>query len=505
MRRLNKKMALLPLLIGIIITILFITGINRVLVVTSKDEYCMSCHVHTSADMAWQWSTHVNNNGGVTVHCVECHLPPKHKVVKYTLHKAKAGFRDLYSFYFKDTADIDWAVKSNPEVAAGFVYKETCLECHDNLYPVTLTDQGADSHLRYEMDSENKRCITCHISVGHYDPLAEKSNLAFGSEVDGDTVYLEPAAVESFTEFTEKIPGTSVSFRMKPVPGGTFIMGSTRETFFPQGDELPPREVKVDSFWLAEVEVTWDEYLAFFNATGTQGRMESVQDEEGRVKKADAITGPTPPWGAPDQGWGKGQRPAITMTHYAATVYCEWLSKITGKKYRLPTEAEWEYAARAGTTGTYFFDGDPEKYVRDNFFRRIFGVDTSVINSYVIYKENSPLKTQPPDRVKPNPFGLKNMLGNVAEFCYDYYDPLVYRKYPSGVISNPFGPRTGEEHSIRGGAYNHTAKEVRVANRDHTRTIEWLVTDPQIPKSRWWYSDCKNVGFRVLCEYPIEK
>ena len=126
------------------------------------------------------------------------------------------------------------------------------------------------------------------------------------------------------------------------------------------------------------------------------------------------------------------------------------------------------------------------------------------MNSYVIYEENSAMKTQEPDAVKANPYGLKNMLGNVAEFCYDYYDPLIYRKYPSGVINNPFGPRTGEEHAIRGGAYNHSAKQVRVSNRDQTRTTEWLVTDPQIPKSIWWYSDSKNVGFRVVCEYPIK-
>jgi formylglycine-generating enzyme required for sulfatase activity len=93
------------------------------------------------------------------------------------------------------------------------------------------------------------------------------------------------------------------------------------------------------------------------------------------------------------------------------------------------------------------------------------------------------------------------MLGNVAEFCLDYYDPQVYAKYPQGVISNPRGPRNGAEHVVRGGSYNNSAKDLRVARRDFTRTTEWLVTDPQIPKSIWWYSDCKNVGFRVVCEY----
>ncbi|PJF32980.1 MAG: hypothetical protein CUN57_03330, partial [Phototrophicales bacterium] len=116
------------------------------------------------------------------------------------------------------------------------------------------------------------------------------------------------------------------------------------------------------------------------------------------------------------------------------------------------------------------------------------------------YNENSSNKTQEPSRVLPNPFGLKNMLGNVAEFCLDYYDPQVYAKYPKGVVKNPRGPRQGLEHVVRGGAYNNSAKDVRAGRRDYTRTDEWLVTDPQIPKSIWWYSDSKNVGFRVVCE-----
>ncbi|MBN1819820.1 MAG: SUMF1/EgtB/PvdO family nonheme iron enzyme, partial [Prolixibacteraceae bacterium] len=110
-------------------------------------------------------------------------------------------------------------------------------------------------------------------------------------------------------------------------------------------------------------------------------------------------------------------------------------------------------------------------------------------------------RTQEPSFVKANPFGLKNMLGNVAEFCLDYYDPAVYEKYPAGIIKNPRGPRSGEEHVIRGGSFLSSARELRAANRNYTKTKEWLVTDPQIPKSIWWYSDCKHVGFRVVCEF----
>ena len=250
--------------------------------------------------MAWKWSTHSNNSAGIDVHCVDCHLPRKEKIIRYSFHKAKHGIKDAYGFYFKDSSDIDWTAKSSPEIAAGFVYKESCLKCHTNLFPLTLSDQGSDAHLRYEADGGKKRCISCHISVGHFDPLANSSNIGFGSDALWDTIYLHPAVVKDFSEYTEQIPGTSVTFSMDPVPGGTFIMGSVQGTPFRQRDEVPARQVQVDSFWMGEIEVSWDEYLAFFQATSSQGRKEGLDSDELEV---DGISGPTPPWGAPDQGW----------------------------------------------------------------------------------------------------------------------------------------------------------------------------------------------------------
>lgn len=187
------------------------------------------------------------------------------------------------------------------------------------------------------------------------------------------------------------------------------------------------------------------------------------------------------------------------MSWHAASVYCQWLSKVTGKKYRLPTEAEWEYACRGGTETPYFFEGSPKDFTSTGFLKKIFGPDTATIASSVVYKLNSSSKTKEPVSVKPNPFGLKNMSGNVAEFCLDYYSPDTYKADTVAAV-NPRGPLRGQEHVIRGGSFKSDAKDVRSAARDFTKTKAWLVTDPQLPKSIWWYSDVIDVGFRVVLE-----
>lgn len=486
-------------LLAIFSCIVLFSSFNKIYTYTSTNNYCLSCHVHPHAEVNWRLSVHSNNQSGIAVHCAECHLPPKENGIgAYTFAKAKHGLKDVYGYLAKDADEIDWKAKRFPEKAKHFVYELSCIKCHSNLFPSSLSDKGSEAHLNYSLYPKDRTCITCHIDVGHFDPIAHSSNLDFGfADLSNKELFVEPTTVNEFVDFKEQIPGTSVSFEMKAIEGGKFIMGSPVDEQFRLKSEGPQREVEVSNFWMAEIEVSWDEYLAFFNATSSQGR------KEGEVKKdeqVDAMSGATPPWGAPDQGWGKGSRPAITMSHHAATTYCKWLSQVTGKKYRLPTEAEWEYAARGGTSGAFFFEGSPDDFEREGIINKVFGPDTSFINSYVVFQENSNERTQPPSFVKANPFGLKNMLGNVSEFCLDVYDPTVYGKYPKGVVKNPRGPRTGEEHTIRGGSFNCSAKELRIANRQSTKTKDWLVTDPQIPKSIWWYSDCKTVGFRVVCE-----
>jgi formylglycine-generating enzyme required for sulfatase activity len=481
---------------GFLVCIILLKSGKAVVSYTSTDKYCMSCHIHPHADQSWKLSTHYNNRSGTIVHCSECHLPPEGQGYLYA--KAKHGFKDVYGFLFKDSSEINWGEKKLIENARGFVYEKSCLKCHQNLFPVTLSVKGGNAHLAYISGKEPLNCINCHLNVGHYDRNAiHAQDSGFGVITTADqTLFTVPASLTRFENFTEMIPGSNVSFDMVAIPEGSFDMGSPDDESLRDDDEGPVRKVALSRFWIAKTEVTWDEYLAFFRATGSQGRT------EGQVvtrKNTDAISGATPPWGAPDQGWGKGKRPAITMSWHAANVYCQWLSKITGKKYRLPTEAEWEYACRGGTETPYFFAGDPKKFSSEGFLRRLLGPDTSGIASHIVYKENSLSKTRESSAVKENPFGLLNMSGNVAEFCLDFYSPKSYSTDSLNFV-NPRGPESGQEHVIRGGSFKSDAKDVRSAARDFTKTKSWLVTDPQIPKSIWWYSDCIDVGFRVVCE-----
>lgn len=490
----GKRTFLWLILIGLFTGLVFMFAGKKAVKYTSSDEYCMSCHVHPHAEQSWKLSSHHDNKSGVIVHCAECHLPPEGQGMLFA--KAKHGAIDIYGYLFKDSADYNWAAKRKLDKAKKFTYTESCVKCHQNLFPKTLTVEGENAHLNFLTSKTEVSCLNCHLDVGHFDPnYKHEHNMNFGNSVAENTeVYTEPTELTKFENFTEKIPGTSVSFDMVAIPGGEFMMGSPKNEPLRKPDEGPVHPVKISRFFMAKVEVSWDEYLEFFKATSSQGRKEAEENEN-----VDAISGPTPPWGAPDQGWGKGPRPAITMSWKAASVYCQWLSKTTGKKYRLPTEAEWEFAARGGKETPYFFDGNPKKFTAKGFFKKIWGPDTATIQSYVAYKENSLAQTMEPESVKENPFGLKNMLGNVYEFCSDYYSPKAYSAYKKLVI-DPKGPKKGQEHVIRGGSFKSDASDVRCAARDFTKTKAWLVTDPQMPKSVWWYSDCIDIGFRVVCE-----
>jgi formylglycine-generating enzyme required for sulfatase activity len=199
-------------------------------------------------------------------------------------------------------------------------------------------------------------------------------------------------------------------------------------------------------------------------------------------KLADAVTHPSKPYVEMSFGMGKDGYPAISMTHHAANKFCQWLSAKTGEFYRLPTEAEWEYACRAGTTTSHFF-----------------GNEGSKIGEYAWYEQNSDFKYQKVGKKKPNPWGLYDIYGNVLEWVLDQYDPDFYKQCAAnGVAVEPWNKATKPyPHAARGGSWDDEAKMLRSAVRRGSERA-WKMTDPQLPKSVWYLSDAQWIGFRVI-------
>ncbi|MCK9344088.1 MAG: SUMF1/EgtB/PvdO family nonheme iron enzyme, partial [Massilibacteroides sp.] len=422
MRDRNKKVSFFKkkkfiFLIGLILGSSLFIGLYQTTIYYSTDESCEICHVHPHATESWKLSVHVMNSSGVKTHCVDCHLPPKDQTWNYYSAKAKLGLWDLWSYMTKDSTDWDWEAKSELEHAVKYIPNESCTECHQNLFPEGIEDDGVTAHLYYEANVKklNLQCISCHLDAGHYDPkyvhgaMGNVPTSGNNSPIDTSLFFKRPTPITAFADFTEQIPGTPISFEMKAIKGGSFNMGSPNAEKFRTEDEGPIRKVSLDNFFMAELEVTWQQFWAFYVETQSEGRTSPETVYEHNTKPevtVDGMSGPTPPFGFPDQGWGSGDRPAITMTHYAAETFCQWLSLKTGKKYRLPTEAEWEYAARGGTQSAYFFEGNPSSYSNRGFFRKFFDAKTDSISDYAIYNNNSRNRTQLPDKVKANPFGL---------------------------------------------------------------------------------------------------
>lgn len=274
--------------------------------------------------------------------------------------------------------------------------------------------------------------------------------------------------------YTETIPGSEVSFDMVGLPGGTFRMGSPAGEPGRDADEGPQVEVTVAPFWIGKHEVTWDEFDQFA-FVGNQG----VRAIDLPPDAADALTRPTLPYGDEARGFGKGRRPAIDVTWHGAVAYCRWLSEKTGRIYRLPTEAEWEYAARAGATDARPTDLDAVAWHRDN----------------------SDFKPQPVATRAPNAFGLYDMLGNVAEWTIEAYHPDRYATLAASgqpVVRPVALPGSGRyPHVTRGGSFEDRPARLRYANR-FPSSEEWSLRDPQQPKSIWWHTDAWYVGLRVV-------
>ena len=256
-------------------------------------------------------------------------------------------------------------------------------------------------------------------------------------------------------------------------------MGSSKSEVGHFGDEGPQHEVTVDAFWMGQFEVTWDLYNLFVSRELDVYQVKKSPSSEVQID-VEAVSGATTPYVEMSFGMGIEGYPAICMTQLAAVKFCEWLSAMTGHFYRLPTEAEWEYACRAGSTTSFSF-----------------GNTTENLGEYAWYASNSDDKYQPVGTKKPNAWGLYDMHGNVAEWTLDQYVPTSYRTRKE-LVKNPFQePSNIYPKVVRGGSWMDAPKRLRSAAR-RPSTKKWKMRDPQIPKSKWWHTDAPFVGFRVV-------
>jgi formylglycine-generating enzyme required for sulfatase activity len=279
--------------------------------------------------------------------------------------------------------------------------------------------------------------------------------------------------------YTETISDSNVRFDMVAVPGGVFWMGSPEAEKGRCADEGPRHPVRVRPFWMGKCEVTWDEYDLY----------SKEQDNAPKPslpfvpKFPDAVTRPSPPYIDETFGYGREHYPVLAISHHAAMEYCRWLSLKTGRSYRLPTEAEWEWAARAGTATPYFFGSDPRQ-----------------LGEYAWFADNAEDSTHPVGKKKPNPWGLYDMYGNVAEWCLDHYRQDAYAGRPVtrlSVASVELPTADRWPDAVRGGSWADAADRCRSAARRPSHS-SWNRSDPDRPQSIWWLADGDFVGLRVV-------
>ncbi|MGH7133434.1 MAG: formylglycine-generating enzyme family protein [Phycisphaerales bacterium] len=236
--------------------------------------------------------------------------------------------------------------------------------------------------------------------------------------------------------FQQEIPAAAFKFDMLPIPASA--------------------DGKIKPIWISKCEITWEAFDAF---------VYRLDEDAGKTTpKVDAVTRPSKPYLPPDRGFGHEGYAAICMSYKTAQAFCDWLSAHSGKKYRLPTEDEWEYACLAGSKGDYSF-----------------GADAGQLNDFAWFTANGENKTHPVGKKKPNAWGFSDMHGNVAEWV-------------TGRDGKP---------ATKGGSFLDAPEKLK-ASANEASSPKWNASDPQVPKSAWWLADGPFVGFRIVCEGPLD-
>ncbi len=313
-------------------------------------------------------------------------------------------------------------------------------------------------------------------------PGIVKDKPTAGRFVKIDRGYMVPYKVQ--------ITGTDASFWMEPIPGGRFTMGSPASEPGRSEIEGPQIEVNVDPFWMARHEVTQGQYRHYMKMYSifknfSYKKYTTIKDEK-NITEVDAVSAPTVIY-EPAYVFEYGEHvdmPIITVTLYAAKQYSKWMSLITESQFRLPTEAEWEYACRAGTKTAWHFGDDPKQ-----------------LSDYAWYKENSyDAGWRKVGLKKPNPWGLYDMYGNVAEWTHDHCVKYTTSDFVRNAAQNWSRTDKIDPRTVRGGSWEFPAEKCRSASRLPSDHETWRDYDPDLPKSPWWFTTdpARGIGLRLM-------
>jgi formylglycine-generating enzyme len=292
--------------------------------------------------------------------------------------------------------------------------------------------------------------------------------------------------------YTMKLPGTEIEFHMVPIPAGTVLMGSPEGEEGRNENEGPQTKVSVEPFWISKYELTWAEYKHFMSLHDffVRFKEESIREIK-EENKIDTISAPSKLYD-PSFTYEAGDepnQPAATMSQYAAKLYTKWLSRSSGIFYRLPSEAEWEHAARAGTTTAYFF-----------------GDDASELENYAWFEDNSDLERHVVGELKPNPWGLYDIYGNVSEWVLDEKSDdgfgFLKGKTDLNSVDAIKWPTKIFGRVSKGGTWEFTADQCRSASRLFDDD-NWKQEDPNVPKSPWWYTTYPGTGVGMRIMRPL--
>ena len=243
--------------------------------------------------------------------------------------------------------------------------------------------------------------------------------------------------------------------------------------------------VDLDAFWVSKYEIPWELFLAFMESEKTRNRDGSLFQPSDKESDYNLIARPTPPYHAMNFGMPIRKHPGLAMTQHSANKFAQWLSYITGNFYRLPTEAEWEYVAKAKTNNIY-----------------PWGNDRDAADKYAWYSDNSDESYHRLGKKLPNAFGVYDLAGNVQEWTLDQYVENRYKyvmdKYNTNRVKNLWIKATKPyPHTTKGGHWDSSLDLLKISSRLPSNP-NWKISDPQIPKSLWYLTDVQWIGLRLV-------